>query len=118
MNTRDLGGKLKREADNRRQIQDLENKVNQRQQEATAARAVREVESLQRQAKQYQQQAKDISALTPKLARNLQGLASNVLEYADIQYANNEFAGMKADGRLGTLTDFWNSTDKLERKNA
>ena len=46
MYTRDLGGKLKREAQNRKDLQNLENKVQQRRQEATALRATREVESL------------------------------------------------------------------------
>ncbi len=116
MYTRDLGGKLKREAQNRKELQDLENKVKQRQQEATALRGQREVESLKRQADQYRQQSAAIQKLTPKLAKNLQGMANNIMEYADIQYANNEFAEMQSDGRLGTLRDFWNSTDKLEQQ--
>ena len=114
--TKDLSGKLKREAQNRKDLQDLENKVQQRRQEATALRATREVESLKRQAEQYRQQSAAIQQLTPKLAKNLQGMANNIMEYADIQYAEAEYAAMKEDGRLGTIQDFWAATGKLEQQ--
>jgi len=116
MYTRDLGSKLKREAQNRKDLQNLENKVQQRQQEATALRGQREVQSLNRQAEEYRKQSAAIQQLTPKLARNLQNMADNVAEYADIQYAEAEYAQMKADGRLGTIQDFWAATGKLEQQ--
>ena len=113
---KDLGGKLKREAQNRADIQDLENKVLQRQQEATALRGQREVEALKSQANQYRDQAQMIGQLAPKLSKSLIGLAQNVTEYADIQSAEAEYREMQADGRLDTLVDFWNSTDNLEQQ--
>ena len=75
---KDLGGKLKREAQNRADIQDLENKVLQRQQEATALRGQREVERLRSQADQYRDRAQMIGQLAPKLSKSLIGLAQNV----------------------------------------
>ena len=113
---KDLGGKLKREAQNRADIQALENKVLQRQQEATALRGQREVEALKAQADQYRQQANMISQLTPRLANNLQRMSENVMEFADIQFAEAEYREMQEDGRLDTLVDFWNSTDNLEQQ--
>ena len=113
---KDLGGKLKKEAQNRADIQDLENKVLQRQQEATALRSQREVEALKSQANQYRDQAQMIGQLAPKLSQSLIGLAQNVTEYADIQSAEAEYREMQADGRLDTLVDFWNSTDNLEQQ--
>ena len=113
---KDLGGKLKREAQNRADIQDLENKVLQRQQEATALRGQREVERLRSQADQYRDRAQMIGQLAPKLSKSLIGLAQNVTEYADIQSAEAEYREMQADGRLDTLVDFWNSTDNLEQQ--
>lgn len=113
---KDLGGKLKREAQNRADIQNLENKVLQRQQEATALRGQREVEALKSQANQYRDQAQMIGQLAPKLSKSLIGLAQNVTEYADIQSAEAEYREMQADGRLDTLVDFWNSTDNLEQQ--
>ena len=113
---KDLGGKLKKEAQNRADIQDLENKVLQRQQEATALRGQREVERLRSQADQYRDRAQMIGQLAPKLSQSLIGLAQNVTEYADIQSAEVEFREMQADGRLDTLVDFWNSTDNLEQQ--
>jgi hypothetical protein len=79
-------------------------------------RGQREVERLRSQADQYRQQAKMIGQLTPKLSKNLIGLAQNVTEYADIQSAEVEYREMQADGRLDTLVDFWNSTDNLEQQ--
>ena len=113
---KDLGNKLKREAQNRADIQDLENKVLQRQQEATALRGQREVERLRSQADQYRDRAQMIGQLAPKLSKSLIGLAQNVTEYADIQSAEAEYREMEADGRLDTLVDFWNSTDNLEQQ--
>lgn len=113
---KDLGGKLKKEAQNRADIQALENKVLQRQQEATALRGQREVEALRAQADQYRQQANMISQLTPRLASNLQRMSENVMEFADIQFAEAEYREMQEDGRLDTLVDFWNSTDNLEQQ--
>ena len=113
---KDLGGKLKKEAQNRADIQNLENKVLQRQQEATALRGQREVERLRSQADQYRDRAQMIGQLAPKLSQSLIGLAQNVTEYADIQSAEAEYREMEADGRLDTLVDFWNSTDNLEQQ--
>ena len=114
--TQEQKAKLKREAQNRADIQALENKVLQRQQEATALRGQREVEALKAQADQYRQQANMISQLTPRLANNLQRMSENVMEFADIQFAEAEYREMQEDGRLDTLVDFWNSTDNLEQQ--
>ena len=111
---KDLGGKLKTEAQNRADIQALEKDAFNLRMQNEQKRAELEVEALRGKAKKYEQQASMIGQLTPLLAKNLTGLAANIREYADIRYGEAEFQRMKESGELGTLSDFWNATDKLE----
>ena len=113
---KDLGGKLKKEAQNRADIQALEKDAFNLRMQNEQKRAELEVEALRGKAKKYEQQASMIGQLTPLLAKNLSGLAANIREYADIRYGEAEFQRMKESGELGTLSDFWNATDKLEKQ--
>ena len=70
---KDLGGKLKTEAQNRADIQALEKDAFNLRMQNEQKRAELEVEALRGKAKKYEQQASMIGQLTPLLAKNLTG---------------------------------------------
>ncbi len=101
------------ESQNRKIIQDLENKKFENRYNAVSKRAQTEVDNLRGQAKEYQKESEFWQKFTPKLAKDLTTAAEGIYNFADMRYAEKEFASMIENNEFDLLKGFYNEQNKL-----
>lgn len=101
------------EAQNRKLIQDLENKKFQNRYDAVSKRGTREVENLRGQAAEYKKESEFWQQFTPKLAKDLTTAAEGIYNFADKRYAEQEFAAMMENGEFDILRGLYAEENKL-----
>jgi hypothetical protein len=101
------------EAQNRKIIQDLEDKKFQNRYNAVSKRGTREVENLRGQADEYRKESEFWQQFTPKLAKDLTSAAEGIYNFADMRYAEKEFAAMRDNGEFDILKGFYSEQNKL-----
>ena len=101
------------EAQNRKLIQDLENKKFQNRYDAVSKRGTREVQNLRGQADEYRKESEFWQQFTPKLAKDLTTAAEGIYNFADKRYAEQEFAAMMENGEFDILRGLYAEENKL-----
>ena len=101
------------EQQNRKLIQDFNNKKFQNRYNAVAKRAETEVASIRGEAAEYQKESEFWQQFTPKLAKDLTSAAEGLYNFADMRYAEKEFAAMRDNGEFDILKGFYSEQNKL-----
>ena len=101
------------EQQNRQIIQNLDNKKFQNRYNAVAKRAQTEVANLKGQADEYRKESEFWQQFTPKLAKDLTSAAEGLYNFADMRYAEKEFAAMKENGELDILNGLYDEQNRL-----
>jgi len=101
------------EQKNREIIQNLNNKKFENRYNAVSKRAQTEVDNLRGQAKEYQKESEFWQKFTPKLAKDLTTAAEGIYNFADMRYAEKEFAAMKDNGEFDILNGLYDEQNKL-----
>ena len=101
------------EAQNRKLIQNLEDKKFQNRYDAVSKRGTREVQNLRGQADEYRKESEFWQQFTPKLAKDLTTAAEGIYNFADKRYAEQEFAAMMENGEFDILRGIYAEENKL-----
>ena len=119
----DLKGVQRNEAENRRQLQELESKAYQNRLEAIDVRAKREVEALEGQAKEYGEKSKFWLDFSTKHAQNYAKLGQGIENFLAYKESERDIEKIRASGEFKSVIDgmaeqdeiIKNESEKVER---
>jgi len=119
----DLKGVQRNEAENRRQLQELESKAYQNRLEAIDVRAKREVEALEGQAKEYGEKSKFWLDFSTKHAQNYAKLGQGIENFLAYKESERDIEKIRAGGEFKSVIDgmaeqdeiIKNESEKVER---
>ena len=119
----DLKGVQRNEAENRRQLQELESKAYRNRLEAIDVRAKREVEALEGQAKEYGEKSKFWLDFSTKHAQNYAKLGQGIENFLAYKESERDIEKIRAGGEFKSVIDgmaeqdeiIKNESEKVER---